>query len=79
MLAMPRWAPRPTPPICATTAHDAIGIGVQQLSNANALEVDREAKAELDELAKTFPARAEVRDSLRHHDGRRRFDPGSGR
>jgi hydrophobic/amphiphilic exporter-1 (mainly G- bacteria), HAE1 family len=34
---------------------DAIGIGVQQLSNANALEVDREAKAELDRLAKTFP------------------------
>jgi HAE1 family hydrophobic/amphiphilic exporter-1 len=35
--------------------HDAVGIGVQQLSNANALEVDREAKAELDELAKSFP------------------------
>jgi HAE1 family hydrophobic/amphiphilic exporter-1 len=34
---------------------DAIGIGVQQLSNANALEVDREAKAALDQLAKTFP------------------------
>jgi HAE1 family hydrophobic/amphiphilic exporter-1 len=34
---------------------DAIGIGVQQLSNANALQVDRDAKAELDRLAKTFP------------------------
>jgi hydrophobic/amphiphilic exporter-1 (mainly G- bacteria), HAE1 family len=34
---------------------DAVGVGVQQLSNANALEVDREAKAELDKLAKTFP------------------------
>ncbi|HWF46772.1 MAG TPA: efflux RND transporter permease subunit, partial [Bryobacteraceae bacterium] len=34
---------------------DAVGIGVQQLSNANALEVDREAKAALDQLAKTFP------------------------
>jgi HAE1 family hydrophobic/amphiphilic exporter-1 len=34
---------------------DAVGIGVQQLSNANALEVDRLAKAELDELSKSFP------------------------
>ena len=34
---------------------DAVGIGVQQLSNANALAVDREAKAELDKLAKSFP------------------------
>ena len=35
--------------------HDAIGVGVQQLSNANALEVDRLAKAALDDLAKSFP------------------------
>ena len=34
---------------------DALGVGVQQLSNANALEVDRLAKAALDDLAKTFP------------------------
>ncbi len=34
---------------------DAIGVGVQQLTNANALEVDRLAKAALDELAKSFP------------------------
>jgi HAE1 family hydrophobic/amphiphilic exporter-1 len=34
---------------------DGVGVGVQQLSNANALEVDRLAKAELDRLAKTFP------------------------
>jgi HAE1 family hydrophobic/amphiphilic exporter-1 len=34
---------------------EAIGIGVQQLSNANALQVDRDAKAALDELAKSFP------------------------
>jgi HAE1 family hydrophobic/amphiphilic exporter-1 len=34
---------------------DAIGIGVQQLSNANALAVDRAAKAALDDLAKSFP------------------------
>jgi HAE1 family hydrophobic/amphiphilic exporter-1 len=33
----------------------AIGIGVQQLSNANALQVDRDAIAELNRLAKTFP------------------------
>jgi hydrophobic/amphiphilic exporter-1 (mainly G- bacteria), HAE1 family len=34
---------------------DAIGVGVQQLSNANALQVDRDAKAALDKLAQTFP------------------------
>lgn len=33
----------------------AIGIGVQQLSDANALDVDRAGKAELAKLAKTFP------------------------
>ena len=37
------------------SGHDAIGVGVQQLSNANALEVDKAAKAELLELAKSFP------------------------
>jgi hydrophobic/amphiphilic exporter-1 (mainly G- bacteria), HAE1 family len=36
-------------------SHNAIGIGVQQLSNANALQVDRDAKAELDRLAQSFP------------------------
>jgi hydrophobic/amphiphilic exporter-1 (mainly G- bacteria), HAE1 family len=35
--------------------HDAVGIGVLQLSNANALEVRRLALAELDRLAKRFP------------------------
>jgi hydrophobic/amphiphilic exporter-1 (mainly G- bacteria), HAE1 family len=34
---------------------DSVGIGVQQLSNANALEVDREAKAALAKVSKTFP------------------------
>jgi hydrophobic/amphiphilic exporter-1 (mainly G- bacteria), HAE1 family len=34
---------------------DAIGVGVQQLSNANALAVDHAAKAALDDLAKSFP------------------------
>ena len=33
----------------------AVGIGVQQLSNANALEVDRKAKGVLNELSKRFP------------------------
>jgi HAE1 family hydrophobic/amphiphilic exporter-1 len=33
----------------------AVGFGVQQLSNANALQVDRDAKAELATLAKSFP------------------------
>ncbi|MGP8174964.1 MAG: efflux RND transporter permease subunit, partial [Terracidiphilus sp.] len=34
---------------------DADGIGVEQLSNANALDVDRKAKAALEELSKSFP------------------------
>ena len=34
---------------------DAIGIGVEQLSTANALDVDRRAIAELDRLSKSFP------------------------
>ena len=35
--------------------HSAQGIGVLQLSNANALDVDRQAKAVLKELSKSFP------------------------
>jgi HAE1 family hydrophobic/amphiphilic exporter-1 len=35
--------------------HDAVGIGVTQLPGANALDVDRAAKAELEELSKSFP------------------------
>src|SRR5579863_2325640 len=34
---------------------DAIGLGVTQLSTANALDVDRKAIAELDRLSKSFP------------------------
>ena len=34
---------------------DAVGVGVQQLSNANALDVDRQCKAVLLELQKSFP------------------------
>ena len=33
----------------------AVGLGLQQLSGANAIEVDRLAKAKLAELSKTFP------------------------
>jgi HAE1 family hydrophobic/amphiphilic exporter-1 len=35
--------------------HNAVGIGITQLSNANALEVDRLAIAELERLSKRFP------------------------
>src|ERR1700687_3718970 len=34
---------------------DAVGLGVTQLSTANALDVDRRAIAELDRLSKNFP------------------------
>ena len=37
------------------SGHRAVGIGVQQLSNANALQVDKLAKAALIELSKSFP------------------------
>ncbi len=35
--------------------HDAVGFGVTQLPGANALDVDRAAKAELEKLSKSFP------------------------
>ncbi len=37
------------------SGYKAVGIGIQQLTNANALDVDRRAKAALAELAKSFP------------------------
>ncbi len=37
------------------SGHDAMGIGVQLLSNANALDVDAKGKAVLKELSKSFP------------------------
>ncbi|MGA3010729.1 MAG: efflux RND transporter permease subunit [Terracidiphilus sp.] len=37
------------------SGREAMGIGVEQLSNANSLEVDKAAKARLAELAKSFP------------------------
>jgi hydrophobic/amphiphilic exporter-1 (mainly G- bacteria), HAE1 family len=33
----------------------AMGVGVEQLSNANALDVDRRARAALEQLSKSFP------------------------
>jgi hydrophobic/amphiphilic exporter-1 (mainly G- bacteria), HAE1 family len=41
--------------------HDAIGFGVFMLPNANALDVDREARKVVDELAKTFPPGLKVK------------------
>ncbi len=35
--------------------HDAMGIGVLQLSNANALQVDRDVRAAIEQLSKRFP------------------------
>src|SRR3954470_2849676 len=37
------------------SGHEAIGVGVQQLFNANALDVDKAAKAALQDLSKSFP------------------------
>jgi hydrophobic/amphiphilic exporter-1 (mainly G- bacteria), HAE1 family len=37
------------------SGHEAIGVGVEQLSDANALNVDQAAKAALAELSKSFP------------------------
>ena len=40
--------------------HDSVGLGITQLSNANALEVDRPPIAELERLSKRFPAGNEI-------------------
>src|SRR5207237_2486363 len=37
------------------SGHEAIGVGVQQLSNDKALQVDKAAQAALEELSKSFP------------------------
>ena len=39
---------------------DAMGLGVMQLSNANALQVRRDVQTEMERLAKRFPAGTEV-------------------
>ena len=60
------------------SGHEAIGIGVQQLSNANALEVDKAAKAAMIEIVEVISARNEVRGGVRHDHGGRRLGEGSG-
>ena len=52
---MPNWALRIMAPSCSFNGHDAVGIGVTQLPGANALDVDKAAKAELARLSKNFP------------------------
>jgi len=37
------------------SGHEAVGIGVEQLSNANALDVDAKATAALKQISKSFP------------------------
>ena len=44
--------------------HDAIGLCVTQLSSANALDVDRNALAELDRLSKRFPPGMEYKSGF---------------
>src|SRR2546421_3079847 len=44
--------------------HDAVGIGITQLSNANALQEDSLAIAELERLAHPFPPGIESRGSI---------------
>ena len=54
--------------------HQAMGLGVEQLSNANALDVDRKAKAALEQLSKNFPPGPGVCDRFRLHHGGGRID-----
>ena len=49
------WARRTTTRTLTFSGGDAVGVGVQQLSNANALDVDRKCRAVLAELKKSFP------------------------
>ena len=55
------------------SGHEAVGVGVQQLSNANALEVDKSAKAALDRAFEVVPSRHQVRRRFRHHHRCRRL------
>ena len=54
---------------------EAVGFGVIQLPSANALDVERAVVAELDRLAKQFPAGRQVPGRLRHDRRRRGIDP----
>ena len=53
-----------------------MGIGVTQLSTANALDVDRRAIAELDRLSKRFPPGMNYQARVRYHRSGGRIDPG---
>ena len=58
--AAPRSAPRTTTPSLKFSGTgfpggEAVGVGVQQLSNANALDVDKRCRAVLAELEKSYP------------------------
>ena len=50
--------------------HEVIGVGILQLPNANALDVDEGIRRELERLSHTFPAGSEIRHCLRHDDCR---------
>ena len=66
-----RLARKTTAPSLEYNGHSAQGIGVMQLSNANALDVDSKAKAVLQELSKSFPPGLAIRGCVR-------FDHGGG-
>jgi HAE1 family hydrophobic/amphiphilic exporter-1 len=63
--ATPSWAPKTTAPTLKYSGHPAVGIGVQQLSNANASRSTRNAKAALLELSEELPARPQIRRRVR--------------
>jgi HAE1 family hydrophobic/amphiphilic exporter-1 len=46
------------------SGYPAIGIGVQQLSNANALDVEKGVKAEMARLSKQFPAGLQYKEAF---------------
>lgn len=46
------------------SGHPAIGLGVQQLSNANALDVEKGVNAEMTRLAKQFPAGLQYQEAF---------------
>jgi HAE1 family hydrophobic/amphiphilic exporter-1 len=48
----------------AFSGHPAIGIGVEQLSNANALDVEKGLKAEMARLSKQFPSGLEYQEAF---------------
>ena len=47
--------------------HPSAGIGIFQTPGANALNVETEVKAKMEELAKHFPQGLDLHNSVRHH------------